>query len=118
MALPFTNGNIISGSFVATIGNTTYVVNSASLSYPADSVVVTDQNGNPTAAYHWKGDLARGTAKIQVNTSASRGDLRGLAFTTNAFTGANINCLITTQEMPVAKGNARVYNVGIVEVLT
>ena len=120
MSLPYTNGNIIAGSFTANINGTVYVVNQASLDYPAQSVVVTDQNSAPTAAYHFNGDLDTGTAEIQVNVTAAMQDMRGKTFTAPAgtFTNANINLVVTSQSMPVQKGAARVYNIGFAEVLS
>jgi hypothetical protein len=117
MALPFTNGNIIANSFTANINGTVYVVNTATLDAPAESVVVTNENSTPTAAYHFRGGLRTGTAELQVNLAAAQQDLQGLTFVTTAFTNSNVNLVVTSQSMPVAKGTARVYNIGIAEVI-
>lgn len=119
MSLPYTNGNIIANSFTANINGTVYVVNQASLDSPAEAVVVTNENGSPTAAYHFKGGLRTGTAELQVNLAAAMQDLQGQTFTApvGSFANVNTNLVVTTQSIPVQKGAARVYNVGIAEVV-
>jgi hypothetical protein len=112
MALPYTDGNIVATSFTATINNVTYVFNNATLDYPSSSVEVTDANGTPTAAYHWQSGNATGTAEIQVNAAADKGDLRGETFSTNTFLNTAQNFVVTSQSAPVSKGDPRVYNIG------
>lgn len=118
MALPYTDGNIVATSFTASINNVTYVFNNATLDYPSASVEVTDANGTPTAAYHYQSGNATGTAEIQVNAAADKGDLRGQVFLTNTFTNSNLNFVITSQSMPVSKGDPRVYQIGYALKLT
>lgn len=113
MALPYTDGNIIASSFTAllTTKNVTYIFNSASLDKPGATVERSDQNGTPVAAYHYQSGVPTGSAEIQVNASGDQGDLTGDVFMTDAFTGSNLNFVITSQSMPVSKGDARVYNI-------
>jgi hypothetical protein len=114
--LPLTDGNILAVGFIANVqpANVLYVVNSASLELPGESTIVTNANGVPTAARHFEGAIRTGTAEIQVNATADKGDIRGNYFTTDEFTNANVNCIILTQSAPIAKGTARVYTVGLV----
>ena len=99
--MPYQDGLFPSGAplLVTAAGN--YVCNSFSVDKAADTVPITDQNGDPSGALQFKGFIT-GSAEVQFQysntvepTTAAANSSRGVFLNVN-IDGANVNCFVTS----------------------
>lgn len=98
--MPYQDGNFPSGSPTVTINSVAYKANSFTVNKTANTVNITDQNGDPSGALSFK-QVYTGTAEVQFSasnvaepTTAAENSTTGV-FVANVE-GANINCFITS----------------------
>lgn len=96
---PYSDGNFPSGAPTLTINSVTYICNSFSVSKSANTVNVTDGNGDPSGALSFKQPRA-GSAELQFAANSTAEPTTAAAnSTTGVFianiAGANVNCFIT-----------------------
>ena len=112
MALPYTSGSILVGSFSATIASQTYILDSLNLTLPTKQIQRTDANDAPAALYVYE-DFGTFTAVLQVTGTALQQDLRSETFTIPAQegVGAAKTAVVTSQTANVEKGGMKSYNI-------
>ena len=68
--MPYQDGTFPSGSPTITINSVAYKANSFSVTKPANTVNITDQNGDPSGAISFK-QPRNGTAEVQFAASTT-----------------------------------------------
>ena len=98
--MPYSDGTFPSGSPVITINSVTYKANSFAVNKAANTVNLTDQNGDPSGALSFK-QPRTGTAELQFAanstaepTTAAENSTTGV-FIAN-INSSNVNCFITS----------------------
>jgi len=98
--MPYQDGTFPSGSPTITINAVAYKANSFTVTKPANTVNITDNNGDPSGAISFK-QPRNGTAEVQFAanttvepTTAAYSSTTGTFITT--IDNANVNCFITS----------------------
>jgi hypothetical protein len=97
--MPYSDGTFPSGSPTVTINSVAYKANSFTVNKPANTVNITDNNGDPSGALSFKQPYT-GTAEVQFSasniaepTTAAENSTTG-TFVAN-IEGGNVNVFIT-----------------------
>ncbi len=108
--MPYSDGTFPSGAQTVTINSVAYKANSFVVNKAANTVNITDQNGDPSGALSFK-QPRNGTAEVQFSasniaepTTAAENSTTGV-FVAN-IDGANVNCFITAVSITKQKDAA------------
>lgn len=98
--MPYSDGTFPSGAPTITINSVAYKANSFTVNKQANTVNITDQNGDPSGALSWKQPRS-GSAELQFSastvaepTTAAENSTTGVFIV--AINNTNTNCFITS----------------------